>query len=128
MLARGQAFTPCACEQKHSLFAQALALQSSSRNCSPAPHLVLDRAGGRAAVSLPRRHHTCYSPKSTTSAPAELGGKITNVSRNCRHGSCTCTEVARLAPSGRKDEKPCRSARRGPSTSRRASSASSYSR
>ena len=44
-----------------------------------------------------------------TSAPAELGGELHNVSRNhiepvrgsfCRHGSCTLTEVSRLVPSG----------------------------
>ena len=52
-----------------------------------------------------RRHQTCYLRKHATSAPAEFGGEIQSreiepVRRSfCRRRSCTCTEVALLAPS-----------------------------
>ena len=54
-----------------------------------------------------RRHQTCDFGERATSAPAELGGEIHNISKIelvrrcfCRRGSGTFTEVARLVPSG----------------------------
>ena len=56
-----------------------------------------------------RRHQTCYFREHATSAPAELGGKFHNVSRNRARTQVLLqaqklhvfTEVARLVPSGR---------------------------
>ena len=60
---------------------------------------------GVSVTLLIRRHQTCAFRECATSAAAELGGEIHNVSPGLRRftfyaGPSTGTEVARLAPSG----------------------------